>query len=107
VEAAVEHWIEPQELATAQRTGYDSPLVPGMTAHGQQAQHYVNRPGQLQGMGAEVALPNQAPQHYVNRPGQLQGVFDTVKSALPHVLFGVALGYFVVPWAVKKLKKGR
>lgn len=104
----MEHWIEPQSLGSAQRSGYNSPLVEMAPPPG--VQHYVNRPGQLQGMGAEVALPNQAPagvQHYVNRPGQLSGFVDTVKSALPHVLVGVALGYFVLPWAKKKFLKGR
>jgi hypothetical protein len=92
----VEHWIEPQSL--------DVPL-PGMAPPG--VQHYVNRPGQLSG---EFPLPNQAPpgvQHYVNRPGQLSGLLDTVKSALPSVLIGVVLGYFALPWALKKFGKGR
>ena len=99
----MEHWIEPQALGNCQRAGMNSPLAEVSSAG---VQHYVNRPGQLSG---EVALPDQAPpgvQHYVNRPGQLSGIVDTVKSALPHVLVGVAIGYFALPWVMKKVKKG-
>jgi hypothetical protein len=64
-------------------------------------QHYINRPGQLQGMGAEFPLPNQAPpgvQHYINRPGQLRGLGDTVNRLLPGILVGAALVAVVLPW---------
>lgn len=60
----MDHWIEPQALGDAQRAGYDSPLAE-IPVNG--VQHYVNRPGQLQGLGQPV-------QHYVNRPGQLRGL---------------------------------
>ena len=60
------HWIEPQVLADAQRVGYDSNTAQ-IPANG--VQHYVNRPGQLSG----------DLQHYVNRPGQLSG-FSEIKA---------------------------
>jgi hypothetical protein len=87
------HWEEPEVLADAQRTGYNSPLLPGMSHSGQ---HYVNRPGQL---GEQPA------QHYVNRPGQLGDYMSAAKAALPALLVGVAIGYFVCPWIKKKLSK--
>jgi len=105
----VEHWIEPKALGEFQRTGYNSPLAsvePGGAPVTGGFDHYVNRPGQLSG-DHYVNRPGQlAGDHYVNRPGQLAGVAETVKSSLPRVLLGVAVGYFVLPWVIKKIKKG-
>lgn len=51
----MKHWIEPQILADAQRTGFDSgsATIYPHVAQGPQhhdLQHYVNRPGQLSGL---------------------------------------------------------
>ena len=72
------HWIEPEVLADAQRTGYNSPLLPGMAPAGVQ--------------------------HYVNRPGQLGNIMATVKSSLPTLLVGAVVGAVAWPWLKKKLK---
>ncbi len=92
----MKHWIEPEVLGAAQRSGINSPTLPGMTAHG--IQHYVNRPGQLQGVGDET-------QHYVNRPGQLSGFFDTVKASLPTLFVGAVIGVVAWPWLQKQIKR--
>jgi hypothetical protein len=99
----MEHWIEPQALGDYQRTGYNSPLLPGMAPPG--VEHYKNRPGQL---GNTVALPQLAPpgvEHYKNRPGQLSGIFDTVKSSLPTLLIGAVIGVVAWPMIQKQLKR--
>jgi hypothetical protein len=83
------HWIEPQVLGDAQK-GYGSPIVtvpthaqyihdrpPGMAPPG--VHHYVNRPGQLQGMG-------------------LTGAMGTVQRLLPGVMIGVVGYVLLAPW---------
>jgi hypothetical protein len=93
----MDHWIEPQSLADSQRAGYNSPLVELPAAGAAGVQHYVNRPGQLQG------------EHYVNRPGQLGDVFapgllaSAKRSAIPFVA-GVVFAAVVWPHVKKALK---
>jgi hypothetical protein len=106
----MEHWIEPQVLGDYQRTGYNSPLMPGgqplpgVAPPG--VEHYRNRPGQLAG---DVSLPNLPPpgiEHYVNRPGQL-GSMHRLTSNLPTLLMGAVVGVLAWPWLKKTLKIGK
>ena len=89
------HWIEPQVLGDAQK-GYGNPIVtvptheqyihsppPGMAPPG--VHHYINRPGQLQGLGAQAA--------------------GTIQRLLPGVMLGVVGYVLLAPWITTLLGK--